>query len=120
MRRGFRKLTDYLWDMYENAQKAQKFVEDYDFERFKRDEQVQYAVMRALEIIGEAATKIPPETRRMYSEIPWREISGMRNKLIHEYMGVDLRVVWRTIQEDLPMLQAKLQTMLRDFGEDVS
>lgn len=113
-----REVTDYLWDMYENVQKAQAFIRGYSFTQFEQDERIHYAVVRALEIIGESASKIPQDIQNLYGEIPWREISGMRNKLIHDYFGVDLAVVWQTVKEDLPNLQTQLAAMLRDFGEE--
>ena len=69
-------------------------------------------MIRAFEIIGEAARQIPEDVRDANSEIPWREIMGMRNKLTHEYFGVNTKVVWRTVQEDLPVIIAALQKML--------
>ncbi|HXQ38351.1 MAG TPA: DUF86 domain-containing protein [Anaerolineales bacterium] len=96
-----REYEDYLRDMLENAEKALSFVEDLDYDSFYNDDKALYAVIRALEIIGEAN-----------SEIPWREISGMRNKLTHEYFGVNTKVVWRTVQEDLPAVISALQKML--------
>jgi uncharacterized protein with HEPN domain len=63
-----------------------------------------YAVIRAFEIIGEAARKIPEDVQKANPGVPWREIAGMRNKLAHEYFGVNAEVVWRTVQEDLPVI----------------
>ena len=107
-----REYEDYLRDMLENAEKALSFVEDLDYDGFHKDDKAMYAVIRALEIIGEAARQIPEDVREANSEIPWREISGMRNKLTHEYFGVNTKVVWRTVQEDLPAIISALQEML--------
>jgi len=72
-----------------------------------------YAVIRAFEIIGEAARQIPEKVRDDNPKIPWREIMGMRNKLTHEYFGVNTKVVWRTVQEDLPVIIPALRKMLK-------
>ena len=111
-----RDYTDYVEDMLESAQKAREFVAGMTYEEFVADEKTQYAVVRALEVLGEAAKKVPPEWREVYAEIPWRAIAGMRDKLIHDYIGVNLAVVWRTVEEDLPPLIEQLKGMLRELG----
>jgi len=111
-----RVYLDYIRDMLESAEKALKFVSGMGFDEFKSDEKTQFAVVRALEIIGEGAKKIPKDLQGRYPEIPWREIAGTRDKLIHEYIGVNLMVVWRTLHEDLPPLIKHLEAMLQDFG----
>lgn len=109
-----REYGDYLQDMLENAQKALSFVQGLDYDGFCNDDKAMYAVIRAFEIIGEAARQIPEKVRDANSEIPWREIMGMRNKLTHEYFGVNTKVVWRTVQEDLPVIIPVLRKMLAE------
>lgn len=94
------EFLDYIWDLLNNAQKAIAFASGMTYPDFERDEKTQYTVIRALEILGEAARKVPGEVKTAYPEIPWREIGGMRNKLIHDYAGVNLMVIWRTLQQD--------------------
>lgn len=84
-----------------------------EFEDFQKDDKAVYAVIRAFEIIGEAARQVPEIVREANPEIPWREISGMRNKLTHEYFGVNTKVVWRTVQEDLPVIIPALKKILK-------
>lgn len=103
MRRG-REGSDYLVDIFDAARQALEFVQGYDYEAFLADRKTQFAVVRALEIIGEAAGKVPDEERQALPHVPWRLMAAMRNKLIHEYFGVDPEVVWKTTQEDLPEL----------------
>jgi uncharacterized protein with HEPN domain len=74
-------------------------------EEFKANELVQDAIIRNIEIIGEASKKISKNTKQTYYKIPWKEIAGMRDKLIHDYLGVDVKVVWETIHHDIPMLE---------------
>ena len=81
-----------------------EFVGDLSTEEFTRDTKTAFAVIRALETIGEAAKHIPDHIRARSPGIPWRLITGMRDKLIHAYHGVDLKVVWRAIREDLPIV----------------
>jgi len=108
-----REYEDYLQDMLDNAELALNFVQGMEYDEFFEDEKTKYAVMRALEVIGEAAGKIPENVRDSASKIPWREITGMRNKLMHEYFGANMKVVWRTVQEDLRVIIPLLQEMLK-------
>mgnify|MGYP003417806794 CR=1 FL=1 len=94
----------YLLDILIAARKALKFVEGIDRNEFEDNELVQNAVMRPLEIIGEASAKISKEFRKSHSEIPWREMVGLRNRLVHEYFRINFGVVWDTIHKDLPKL----------------
>lgn len=100
-----REFLDYVDDVLSAADKIETFIANLDQSGFKRDEKTAYAVIHALEVMGEAATKIPPAVRKQHAEIPWKAIAGMRNKLIHEYFGVDLDTVWKTASEDVPMLK---------------
>ena len=83
-----------------------------DFEAFQHDDKTQSAVIRKLEIIGEAVKQIPEEERRQYPQIPWKQIAGMRDKLIHFYFGVDAKLVWQTIKKRLPVLENNLRSSL--------
>jgi uncharacterized protein with HEPN domain len=108
-----RVYIDYLRDMLENALRAIQFVGGMDYNGFKKDNKTVYAVIRAVEIIGEAARNIPEDVRAKYPNIPWRDVAGMRSKLVHQYFGVNMEVVWQTIQEDLPTLISVLQNILK-------
>lgn len=106
---------DYLQDMFENSSKAIEFTTGMSYEQFNHDPKTGYAVVRALEIMGEASKKIPEDFRKNNPQIPWREIAGTRDKLIHEYFGVNWLVIWKTVQEDLPPLTRQLQKLLDDI-----
>ncbi len=84
-----RKIGDYLDDIIEAMTNAMEFIKDVSRDEFVKDTKTVYAVIRALEIIGEAVKNIPEEIRKRYPEIPWRSMTGMRNKLIHAYFGVN-------------------------------
>ncbi|MFH1215516.1 MAG: DUF86 domain-containing protein [Pseudomonadota bacterium] len=108
MRNG-RLSIDYLEDILDAISKSLSFVHGMTKEKFFQDDKTVFAVIRALEIIGEAAKKIPEDTRCKYPDLPWREMAGMRDKLIHDYIGVNLEVVWKTVFEDLPILEKNLR-----------
>jgi uncharacterized protein with HEPN domain len=97
-------VDDALRDILEGASKAQKFVKGMTQEDFVKDEKTVFAVIRALEIVGEAARRVPDDFRAKHVGVPWRSMTGMRDKLIHDYFGVSLDVVWKTVHEDLPAL----------------
>lgn len=103
-----RDVSDYLRDMWAYAGKAQAFAATVDWEQFQQNEEKVLAIIRTLEVMGEAARHIPPEFRAQYPHIPWRGLTGMRDKVIHDYAGVDLEVVWQTVQRDLPNLQIQI------------
>jgi len=86
------------------------------FEVFAADKKTVNAVIRSLEVMGEAAKRIPDDIRRRYPDIPWRRMAGMRDKLIQEYSGVDLQIVWSVVKEELPPIRSHVEEMARDFG----
>lgn len=102
----------YLLDILEAARLAISYIEGKAEEEFFADVQCQDSVIRRLEIIGEAARRISEETRAAHPELPWSEMIGMRNILIHEYDDVDLPIVWKTIQSELPGIVAKVERLL--------
>ena len=86
------------------------------FDDFSTNETLIRAFSRSLEIIGEASKKIPKSFKDKHTDIPWRQISGMRDKLIHDYFGVDLEIVWDVVQNRLPELKKQLIRIFKDFG----
>jgi uncharacterized protein with HEPN domain len=101
-----------LLDMLIAARKIQRFTDDFDKSAFKGSELVQSAVMREFQVIGEVARMLTDETKNKHSQLPWRAIIGMRNRMIHEYFNVDLDVVWETIDHDLPSLVTLLEAIV--------
>ena len=112
-----RTYKDYLLDILSSIQEIEEFIAGMTFEEFVQDRKTVNAVIRSLEVMGEAAKKIPSEMRNRYPEIPWKYIAGMRDKLIHEYHGVDLEIVWEVIEKEIPPLRPKLEKILTDLTE---
>ncbi|HUW90429.1 MAG TPA: DUF86 domain-containing protein [Candidatus Nanopelagicaceae bacterium] len=110
----FKNFTIYLNEIREAINSIERFVEGMTFEDFKSDDKTSSAVIRKLEIIGEATKKIPENIRKKHSQIPWKEISGMRDKLIHAYSKVDLKLVWMTIKQRIPELKSFIQKIMTE------
>ena len=94
----------HLTDILDSARLAISCVRDVDWTRFASDVQLQDSVIRRLEVIGEAARRVSDDFQSLWPDLPWRDMIGMRNVMIHGYDTVDLSIVWRTVQHDLPDL----------------
>jgi len=100
-----RRYIDFLQDIVDNLVKVESFVEGMDFEEFLEDEKTRYSVICALEIVGEAVKKVPAAVRRRNPRVPWKDLAGMRDRLIHGYFGVDNEILWKTVKEFAPEAQ---------------
>lgn len=109
-----REFRDSLNDILEAIDDIQSFTEHMSFKGLESDKKTLYAVIRCLEILGEAVRKIPKNVKERYPDIPWKEIAGIRDKLIHEYFGVDTQTIWDTIQEDLSPLKETITNIIND------
>ncbi len=101
-----RAYEEYLADTLEAMSKIGRFVDGLTFEEFASDDKTIYAVIRALEVIGEATKRLPQDVRDRYIGVPWREMAGMRDKLIHGYMVVSIPVVWKAATGDIPQIRS--------------
>jgi len=102
---------DYLIDILESALEVEMFIAGMSYDDFFRDKKTINAVIRSLEVMGEAAKRVPEEIRVKYPEIPWKRMAGMRDKLIHEYAGVDMETVWDVATEELPAIKPMLEQL---------
>lgn len=101
-----------LQHILESVDWIEKDLANLSEDEFYENVPIQDAVVRRIEIIGEAARNLPEDFKQANSEIPWLDIADMRNKLIHEYFDIDLELVWETIKSDLPALKKQIQRML--------
>jgi uncharacterized protein with HEPN domain len=110
-----RDYRDYLQDILDSINDIENFVRGMGFEEFKRDRKTINAVVRSIEVIGEASKKIPRSLKAKYRGVPWREMAGIRDKLIHEYFGVDVEILWKTAKDDIPPLKQVIQNMMKSL-----
>ena len=102
----------YLWDMLDAAKMVEQLCCGQDFARYSKDRRTQLAVERSLEIIGEAAGRVSASFREDHPEIPWRQIIGQRNVLIHEYGEVIQERIWKVVRENIPQLIKQLEPLI--------
>lgn len=111
-----RPLSEFLQDILEAIADIEVFIADVDFKSFQRNREKILAVVKSIEIIGEAVKKIPKEIRSQYPQIPWNAVAGMRDILVHQYWGIDVNVVWATVQEGLPLLKSVIVEIAGIYG----
>jgi uncharacterized protein with HEPN domain len=113
-----RNILIYLKDIIENIERAENFIKNMSYDEFVQDEKTHYAVIRCIEIIGEATKHIPNSIRNKYPEIPWKDIAGMRDKVIHFYFGVNLERVWKTCKEDIPEIKLLIKKIIENLEKE--
>ena len=112
MKRDYLVYLDDIWDAMD---KAEMFVEGMTYEQFEDDLRANFAVTRALEIVGEATKRLPTSFREQYPDIPWKDMAGMRDKIIHGYDNVNLRIVWDVVKQDIPRIKPQIQQILANY-----
>lgn len=107
----------YLKDILDTMGAIEKFVENMELDDFSSDDKTSSAVIKKFEIIGEATKNVPDEIRKKYPDIPWKEMAGLRDKLVHFYFGIKYEIVWETIKQRLPFLKSSIRKVLRDLED---
>ncbi len=108
-----RTYQDYFEDILEAIIDISNFVDDLTFNEFANDKKTINAVIRSLEIIGEASKKVSQEVKENHQNIPWKEMAGMRDKMIHGYFDLDLVTIWETVKKDIPPLKPLFENLLK-------
>jgi uncharacterized protein with HEPN domain len=109
------EFLDYVEDILDAMEKAEILLKNVTYEQFKVDFRINFAVVRALEIVGEATKRLPMSLRDQYPDIPWKRMAGMRDRIIHGYDTVDLEVVWDAVKAEIPRVKPLLQQILTDY-----
>ena len=108
----------YLLDMLVAAREAREFASCMTFAEFGRNRMAQLAVLKSVEVVGEAASRLSSEGIKMHREIPWKKIIGMRNRLVHGYFDINLKRIWETVQNDIPVLISRLEPHVPPEAEE--
>jgi uncharacterized protein with HEPN domain len=109
-----RDFRDYLQDILVAVNDIDSFVGNMTYEQFIRDRKTLNAVVRSIEVIGEASKNIPESIRAKYKELPWKQMAGMRDKLIHGYFGIDTETIYKAAKTNIPQLKEPIQKMLKE------
>ena len=111
-----RDCRDYLQDVLTSIDEAFEFTKNMSLSEFLQDKKTSKAVVRCLEELGEAVKQVPQNVRALQPDVPWKRMAGIRDKLIHQYFGVDLTIVWTFVKEDLPPLRPQIERLLNHLN----
>jgi uncharacterized protein with HEPN domain len=111
------EFLDFVEDILDAMNKAEILIEGITFEQFESDFRINYALVRALEIIGEATKRLPDTIRAKYPDIPWKGMAGMRDRIIHGYDVVDMQIVWDVVKTDIPRIKPQIERILSNLSK---
>ncbi len=112
-----REFLDFVEDILDAMDKAEILLDGVTFEDLVSDFRINFAVFRALEIVGEATKRLPMELRNEYPDVPWKEMAGMRDRIIHGYDVVEHKIVWDTVKKRIPVVKPQIQQILEDYSD---
>jgi uncharacterized protein with HEPN domain len=115
MKEAERNFLIFLHDIIDNIHRIERFTQGISFDAFRDDEKTYFATIQCIEIIGEAAKHIPQSVRADYPGIPWNDVAGMRDKLIHSYFGTDPGRVWMVVTDDIPVLKPQIEAVIKAY-----
>lgn len=107
----------YISDILDSIMKIELFIGDLSYEEFVDDDKTASAVVRKIEIIGEASKNVPLNVRDKYPDLPWSDMARMRDKIIHCYFGIDYEIVWKVIKNRLPEIKVGIERILKEMGK---
>lgn len=111
------EFLDYIEDILDAMDKAEILVAGVAYEQFASDFRIHFAVIRALEIIGEATKRLPMDIRLQYPAVPWKGMAGMRDRIIHGYDVVDMQIIWDVVKQEIPRIKPQIQQILQDYNK---
>lgn len=110
-----RNIRLYIRDILENMRDAEEFIRGMSYDQFAGDKRTVNAVLRSIEVVGEATKNVPDDIRSAYPQVPWKEMAGMRDKVVHFYFGVDKEIVWLVARDRIPALRPLIEQILDDI-----
>jgi len=111
---------EFLKDIVEAIERVEFYTNDRDYEEFLQDIRTQDAVVRNIEIVGEASKNIPSNIKRKYQNVEWKELAGIRDKIVHFYFGIRWTIVWSVVKDKLPALKEKINVIIKDLEKNDS
>ena len=110
-----RRDKDYLSDIFEAIARIKAYTEDYDYNKLFSDIKTQDAIIRNFEVIGEATKNLSKSLKNKYAKIPWKDLAGLRDKLIHHYFGIDYDIVWNIVEKELPHPRKQIEDLISEI-----